>query len=147
MVQCEPPGPCRQESKNIHTECWMCGLVFCTLRVFTNILSAGPIRWNFMRVAMLDNFFNRFHPCGGTYPCGRVTPWVGDDMCTSKSGVYIIYYVRGTALGLLAVPTKLGNPGGWEYRRVFLYSHGPEKLASKYFLVKSVFRENIFETF
>ena len=31
--------------------------------------------------------------------------------------------VRGTALGLLAVPTKLGNPGGWEYRRVLLYSH------------------------
>ena len=44
---------------------------------------------------------------------------------------------RGTALGLLAVPTKLGNPGGWEYRRVFLYSHDLkivcQKLASKYF--------------
>ena len=80
-----------------------------------------------MRVAMLVNYLNRFHPCGGTYPCGRVTPWVGDDMCTSTSGVYIIYYVRGTALGLLAVPTKLGNPGGWEYRRVLLYSHGHEK--------------------
>ena len=91
--------------------------------VLIDILSAGPKHWNFMRVAMLDNFLNRFHPCGGTYPCGRVTPWVGDYMCTSKSGVYIIYYVRGTALGLLAVPTKLGNPGGWEYRRLFLYSH------------------------
>ena len=132
---------------------WFGVLVFAF--VFLDILSAGPIRWNFMRVAMFDNFFNRFRPCGATYPCGRVTPWVGDYMCTSKSGVYIIYYVRGTALGLLAVPTKLGNPGGWEYRRVLLYSHRHEKhmpnigtdFRWKYFSVEMFFRENTFETF
>ena len=68
------------------------------------------------------------------YPMGR-----GLHVHVYVRSLYKIY-VSGTALGLLAVPTKLGNPGGWEYRRVLLYSH----MGVKILLGKIVFGFNFF---
>ena len=56
--------------------------------------------------------------------------------------MYLFLDVRGTALGLLAVPTKLGNPGGWEYRRVLLYSHrGVQNNRGNFFFSGKLFFE------
>ena len=63
--------------------------------------------------AVTDQRLPRFRPFGGWRPMWACYPMGRCHMGLRNGSIYESKRrVRGTALGLLAVPTKLGNPGG-----------------------------------
>ena len=74
VVQCEPPSLCCQESKNIHTECWMCDLVSWALRLgcrhFVRWANSLEFQVTVTDLQQISPPFGGWRPMWACYPMG-----------------------------------------------------------------------------